>query len=146
MNERLKKKKIKGFISGSGASLENDNKRRETLRGGIEKIRRMQHLMVFVQTSACCGFTVRGGRGVGGLVETTVGCTAAVVCCSGMATLVLNITTTFHPSPGEKNKTKHVLYVENLVLRGPGGILLFFFFICCFYRNLARSHKTFFIG
>lgn len=49
-------------------------------------------------------------------------------CCSttaAVATFVLNITTTFHPSPGGKNKTKHVLYVENLVLRGPDGILFF---------------------
>lgn len=98
----------------------------------------MQHLMVFVQTSACCGFTVRGG---GGVVETTVGCTAAVVCCSGMATFVLNITTTFHPSPGEKNKTKHVLYVESLVLRGPGGILLFFFLFVAFIEIWQEATK-----
>lgn len=98
MNERLKKK-IKGSISGSGASLENDNKRRETLGGGIEKFRRMQHLMVFVQTSACCGFTPGGGG-----AWRRQSAARLLLRCSGLATFVLNITTKFHPFTGKKTK------------------------------------------
>lgn len=61
-----------------------------------------------------------GGWGV----ETTVGCTAAVALQRYGNICVEHH---HHISSVSGDKTKHVLYVENLVLRAPDGILFFLF-------------------
>lgn len=63
-----------------------------------------------------------------GGVETTVGCTAAVA-LQQYGNICVEHHRHISSVSGGKNKTKHVLYVENLVLRGPDGILFFYFLV-----------------